>query len=193
MSDGIKAHIGHRMAKANPPRWHEPRAAGAGRDTCQSTSFCSFCGSMKPSELVAAINAGANVHWSDFKYGWPHKIYVDDIPNQFAGVMEARSSTSRQAHDPMPESQRVAEGWAVPIVREEIEQTIHDGVLTRENSTKWLDYNQYSEAPAKTHGKFYTEHLKDATDDERAVIEKAMKISFTFHDDGAVSWKPVNE
>jgi hypothetical protein len=35
-------------------------------------------------------------------------------------------------------------------------------------------------APATTHGKFYTLHLKDATEAERIVIERAMRLHFEF-------------
>ena len=37
--------------------------------------------------------------------------------------------------------------------------------------------------------KFYTEHLQDASEEDRDTIERALDISFTFTDDGVVSWK----
>jgi hypothetical protein len=46
---------------------------------------CSFCGSMHPEDLLNWMQRGAQVHGSDWKYGWPHKFYVDNIPNPIAG------------------------------------------------------------------------------------------------------------
>jgi hypothetical protein len=41
---------------------------------------CGYCGSMDPVELADLIVAGeATMSGSDWKYGWPHKFYVDVI------------------------------------------------------------------------------------------------------------------
>jgi hypothetical protein len=38
---------------------------------------CSYCGSVAPSALAVLLKTeGTAVEWADFKYGWPHKIYV---------------------------------------------------------------------------------------------------------------------
>lgn len=45
------------------------------------TRFCSYCGSVHPADLAAAIQtAGATLSPSDQKYGWPHKFYVEGAP-----------------------------------------------------------------------------------------------------------------
>lgn len=44
---------------------------------------CSYCGCIHPEDLRDALRAGARMHGSDWKYGWPHKFYVDDIPNPY--------------------------------------------------------------------------------------------------------------
>ena len=49
----------------------------------------------------------------------------------------------------------------------------------------------YLEAPG-LYGKFYTAHLQDATDAEKAAIEQHLGTTFEFSDD-SVGWKPVNE
>lgn len=39
---------------------------------------CGYCGSMDPIGLAELIEAGkATMSGSDWKYGWPHKFYVD--------------------------------------------------------------------------------------------------------------------
>lgn len=51
---------------------------------------CQYCSSMHPQDLAAAIRLGATVSWADFKYGWPHKVYVDRAPNRYEGELEVR-------------------------------------------------------------------------------------------------------
>jgi hypothetical protein len=46
---------------------------------------CNYCGSMDPVQLADLIEQGqAIMHGSDWKYGWPHKFYVD-VKNPKAG------------------------------------------------------------------------------------------------------------
>jgi len=41
---------------------------------------CGYCGSINPIELAELIEAGnATIGGSDWKYGWPHKFYVDVV------------------------------------------------------------------------------------------------------------------
>lgn len=179
----IKAHAHNHLAKQYPPTWHAPKAPvlAPTYDTGWATTRCSFCGSMTPAELAGAIKAGAEVHWSDFKYGWPHKIYVDGVPNPFAGMPAVRSIT----YCGRPPQEEIDAGkW----------ERYQDGYDSRTGEPKF-SYRIVGEArpePATTHGKFYTEHLQDATLEERVVIERAMGISFTF-EGGQVSWKKFAE
>lgn len=48
---------------------------------------CSYCGSIHPLDLLRYMERGqADVSGSDWKYGWPHKFYVD-VPNPHEGVL----------------------------------------------------------------------------------------------------------
>ena len=78
----------------------------------------------------------------------------------------------------------------------------HAGLLEargRANFEKpgWLsDGKGYWHEPAKpaaptAHGKFYSVHLQDATQEDRALIEQHLGLVFTFADDGAVRWTPA--
>lgn len=58
-----------------------------GPDAPQPFRSCSYCGSMHPLDLVAALEAGASLGGSDWKYGWPHKFYVSGIPNPNPSVL----------------------------------------------------------------------------------------------------------
>jgi hypothetical protein len=166
-----KAHKSNWIAEQFPPEWKDAQppnmAAGA---TLGRLRSCSFCGSMHPTDMAAALQAGAQAHWADFKYGWPHKLYVDNIPNPHAGLIESRSSAS-YPQEPTEEERKRYQHW-------------------RQEGARWHGWDE-EPASAKTHGKFYTEHLQDATDEERAVIERAMGLHFTFNADGSVGWKPV--
>lgn len=44
------------------------------------TRMCGYCGSMHPEDLIRALDAGAQLGGSDWKYGWPHKFYLHAIP-----------------------------------------------------------------------------------------------------------------
>ncbi len=56
---------------------------------------CGFCGSLDPVELAEAIaNGKATMHGTDWKYGYPHKFYVD-VPNLVAGQIVRLGGTSR--------------------------------------------------------------------------------------------------
>ena len=152
---------------------------------------CSFCGSMHPSEVVAALKAGATISFADQKYGWQHKIYLDNIANPNAGERKEYCSTSRSLDNPMSDELRESSGYEKAQLREEISKTVVDGVVVREHSVKWLDYKKYSPAPATMTKKFYTVHLKDATPEDKAFIEKLYGITYTFEGD-QVSWKPFD-
>lgn len=166
----IKAHKGHRLAEQYPPKWQDacPPDIAAGNTTGRLRS-CSFCGSMHPTDLVSALQAGATAGWADQKYGWPHKLYVDKIPNPHVGLLESRSACS-QPQEPTEDERKRYQHW-------------------RQDGAIWRGWSEEPAGPL-TNGKFYTEHLQDATDEERAVIERAMGLHFTFSD-GGVKWQPV--
>lgn len=137
---------------------------------------CSYCGSMHPADVAAAIRAGARGSWADRKYGWPHKAYFDAVPNPHAGQLETQSSATFKS-DRFPH---------------EVREPRYD----ERTGERVADYVRYTDAPkpaaATTHGKFYTVHLQDASPEDRETIERHMGLRFTFVDDG-VSWGPWAE
>lgn len=153
-----------------PTTWCAPHKS---EHNLHPNTTCSYCGSISPSELVAAIAAGAKLEPSDRKYGWPHKFYVDGIQNIYAGEMESLSSCSLPAgRDPTAEDTKAYDQW------EKV-----DG--------HWRGRN-FTPAKAITHGKFYNVHLQDATAAERLVIERAIGMHITFTDRG-VQWSQFIE
>jgi len=155
--------------EASPPDLtSKPDEQSAGR-----LRACSYCGSMHPADVAAAIRAGAHGEWADWKYGWPHKAYFEGIPNPHAGMPESRVHRS----DPPPEAEtdkwrRVQRGF---------------NSQTGEPEYWWAEVGQ--PAGATTYGKFYTVHLQDATPEDRAIIEQHLGLAFEFIEDGQkVRW-----
>lgn len=66
-----------------PVVWRDPERAREpyGEDFRR----CSYCGSIHPEDLLRHLRAGASPHGADWKYGWPHKFYVEGVPNLLAG------------------------------------------------------------------------------------------------------------
>lgn len=60
--------------------WHK-RPASERWPQGEPFRVCSYCGSIHPEDLLAALDAGAELHGSDWKYGFPHKFYIENIPN----------------------------------------------------------------------------------------------------------------
>lgn len=112
---------------------------------------CSYCGSIHPEDLLNALRAGAKAGGSDWKYGWPHKFYVEGIPNSQAGNLVTRMSGS----GPLPltdkdraEYERYAQRGAVVEFSEDAEKG------------RWRVTVREPDGPT-THGKWYNAHLAD--------------------------------
>lgn len=180
--DGRFGQAYYRAAEAPDPLPHdkpytEQRHFGRMRS-------CSYCGSMHPADIAAAIRAGAVGHWADWKYGWPHKAYFGGVPNPHAGLMETRGSGSASREDQVPEG-------AIITSREEIPRT--NPLDTRPPDTRIRFRDQPRPAPAlSSQEKFYTVHLLDATDEDRATIEQHLGLHFEFNYDGGggTRWVP---
>lgn len=135
---------------------------------------CQYCGSMHPTDLANALRNGATLSWADFKYGWPHKAYVDDIPNPHAGMIESRTSTSH------PTQEQIDSGEYIQIPTGRFSETTGQPTFT------WAHKGE--PAGQKTHGKFYTVHLQDACQEDRELIERHMGFKFSFGPDDQVRW-----
>lgn len=148
--------------------WSEPK-----RD--EHFRRCSYCGSVNPEDL--ATEPAWLAEWADAKYGWPHKFYVD-IPNRHPDVKVPTSVRSA------PSSEG---GWInAPDLSDEQRASLAD------HGFEVGPAMSYAFRPRPTHhAKFYTVHLADPalTPEVRKVIEQRSGLSFTWTDDGRVSWK----
>lgn len=82
-----------------PPVWRTvelPLPTAPEEFGCPETfRSCSHCGSMHPGDLYEALMGGAHMDGSDWKYGWPHKFYLESVPvpPEFQGVTYCSSYT----------------------------------------------------------------------------------------------------
>ena len=68
----------------------DPKKLGGG-----TLRRCYYCGSMHPTDVVAAIKAGGRGEIADMKYGYPHKVYFHGVPNPHEGLLASRSGSSK--------------------------------------------------------------------------------------------------
>lgn len=70
---------------------NEREASGAEWKTWDTTHArsglrtCWYCGCIHPADLILLLDTGARMHGADWKYGWPHKFYVVDLPKRQGG------------------------------------------------------------------------------------------------------------
>jgi hypothetical protein len=135
---------------------------------------CSYCGSMHPEDMLNALRAGAKAGGSDWKYGWPHKFYIDGIPNSQAGNLVTRMSMSSRGEVPTDEENASLQDWAKRYNGVAEWSPPKDGrcrgvVRVPDGQT--------------THGKWYNQHLFDldeASFNELApLLEQHTGIKFT--------------
>lgn len=140
-----------------PVTWRQPRDRD---DSPYAETFrtCSYCGSIHPEDLMAVISQGATLGGSDWKYGWPHKYYVEGIPNPKAGQPHKSYVSCRSP----PQSEIDAGDW----------ERYQDGFDSRTGEPQHVYRKVYSNrpAPATSHAKWYNEHLLDLTPEAFAVV-----------------------
>lgn len=183
MNEFSIAHAGDHGARRYQPDgnvpWREAIAPdiAAGRTTGRLKG-CSYCGSMHPADLAAAIRAGATASWADWKYGWPHKAYIKGVPNPHAGMLESLCSKSN------PTQEEKDSGAFIEVPAFGFDQS------TGKPNTTWAAAGR--PAPATVgQAKFYTVHLQDASPEDRDTIERALHLRFAFDGEG-VAWSPVS-
>ena len=115
---------------------------------------CSYCGSMHPEDLLRVVAAGARLGGSDWKYGWPHKFYVEGIPNPAAGEGRKMGGVGGGRGKTLEEMQRD-----------------HPGMVNwRGSKERGWNADNISPAPQFTHAKWYNEHLLDLSPEAFAVV-----------------------
>lgn len=164
MTDELKwperpiCHDGHinPIFKIEPITWR-PASEDPAR---QPFRTCSYCGSIHPEDLVKAIAAGAKLGGSDWKYGWPHKFYISEIPNPNAGKLVCRISGS----GPLPLTDADRSRFVAPPGGR-VEFGEDDSLHIK----RWTAQVFEPDGPT-THGKWYNDHLMDLSDEAFAIV-----------------------
>jgi hypothetical protein len=127
-------------------------------DPVMAFRTCSYCGSIHPEDLIEALRAGASLGGADWKYGWPHKFYVDKIPNPNVGQLVRRTSTSIAGAEPTAAERESMARWAKSPGSEV--HVVANGFSPHDGSPRY-SLAVFEPDGATTHGKWYNEHLKD--------------------------------
>lgn len=171
-------------AKTDPSGWFGPDPTK--EPYGQTFRTCFYCGSIHPYDLLRAMMAHpVALERTDRKYGYPHKFYVEGIPNPLAGKPVSLVSTSASTYhypdfDAFKKAHPESDGWCNHT------QKPHE---THPEITSFRA-EQKSPAHATSHAKFYTKHIADVEGDKRTAlieaIQKRTGIIFSITDDGVL-------
>lgn len=78
----------------DPIVWREPMVDSE-HGVTEPFRRCSYCGGIHPEDLIKLLGEGAELHGADWKYGWPHKFYVQGIPNKTSELVAKVGSTTK--------------------------------------------------------------------------------------------------
>jgi hypothetical protein len=140
--------------------WRPPYDGGGG-PYYYDWRTCSYCGSIHPEDLLRVLLAGARMHSADWKYGWPHKFYLEDVPNKYAG-QDCRTGAVYAGDHPL----------------EELKREYPQAVNWQQKDGRWRA-DLRGKAPAHAPAKWYNEHLLDL--DEVAFVPVAQTILLHTH------------
>lgn len=177
-------HDGDYMAQRFAPQTWRPAGKRLHPENDHVPAFrtCSYCGSIHPEDLLNALRAGAKAGGSDWKYGWPHKFYVDGIPNSQAGNLVTHTSGS--GHGPVTDEKRA-----------EYQRYVRPGgvlEVTDDADGRGHRFKVRNPDGATTHGKWYNVHLQDlsqaAFDELAPLLLQHTGILFVREADGRIKY-----
>lgn len=141
---------------------------------------CTWDGSVQPEQFIKFCEQGLVMEVADWKYGWPHKVYID-VPN------------------PKPDEDRLCGSTSVGSKLQYHPDGRHYYVKTQETGPAdfpiWSDSSGWSQAGKypMLHLKFYTEHLKELPDlaQHKELIAKAIGIEFWLDEQQRLMYKRI--
>lgn len=156
-------HKGDQILTGFEHAWREPRKPDGDNDPYEETyRSCAYCGSMHPQDLFTALQDGAKVEGSDWKYGWPHKFYVRGVKNPRAGMPYTNYTTTSRDMAGQP-------GW----------EAFQDGFHERTGFPimRWRKVDSISPAPAELPAKWYSIHFGDVPAETRQALMDAFNAA----------------
>lgn len=145
---------------------------------------CEWCGSVTPQQFIEFLAAGCKCDVADWKYGYPHKIYLN-VPNPNPEELRGAGSTSEGSE--MRYNER-----GVVTHRVKTQENAPAGYETWSDQHGWMQLGKYP----MLHLKFYTAHLDDLPDlkAHEDVIFRATGIYFFRNAEGKLMYsgkKPI--
>lgn len=160
---------------------------------------CSYCGSMHPEDFVTEARGGAQVDRSvDWKYGWPHKVYVH-VPNPNPDALFCVGSISEakvgafapggERYTP-PGDDYIAVADLTP---EQLAIAKRDGSYRDRDGERVADYFRFG-TRRDFFGKYYAVHACDpwVTEELRTEIAYHTGYIVSTTDEGRVQWRAYN-
>jgi len=143
--------------------------AGKWGDRDEGVKRCWYCGSLEPVEMLSLFQAGRVVRYSgsDWKYGYPHKFYLD-IDSGKPAVTYYVINDER-------------------VTKEEYDKAMADSNYRCRPGGGRSMGSGHERGTGLIYAKFYTEHLKDVEDKElftrvTQMIYEKFRINFGIQD-----------
>jgi hypothetical protein len=144
---------------------------------------CQYDGSITVADAIQLLKTpGTHFSGSDWKYGWPHKFYID-APNPKADeIVEVGGESGPHVDGTHPDDR-----WTCFAHR-------HDCTCPRERPTGYWHRVRFGTKP-QVHLKFYATHLGASPAAERAefsrLSERVFGIAWDFGDDLKLRWRAI--
>jgi hypothetical protein len=173
-------HLGQMKHNSSESGWRERTDDGHG----QPLRFpsCEWCGSMTPQHFLELLaNPASSCDVADWKYGFPHKIYVT-TPNPQPDELRKCGSTSQGSKLQYDTDGRVTH-------RLKTQDTAPEGFPEWCDSLGWHYRSTYPTLMLK----FYTEHFADLPDlnDHTDLIWKHTGIKFERDSEGRLTYQRI--
>lgn len=146
----------HPMFRDRDIHWRAPDEYGMRK--------CSYCGSLHPDDLLRVLKTpGTHYSGSDWKYGWPHKFYIEPVNPKAEELVEVGGATG-DGTDPLDRWRCHAHG----------EKPCE---CPKEKATGYWQRAILGKRPT-LFCKWYNEHLEDMTDEQFQEFSQISKTLF---------------
>lgn len=139
---------------------------------------CFYCGSIHPEDLLKALADGGKLGGADWKYGWPHKFYIDVVNPEPDRLFEMGGET-KWTDKPCP---RCCEPTGEVKIQYAGQDADRCGACYGHRKERL--HTPHMSTRETFHAKWYNEHLQDAGYDPEAfdalvaALEKHSGVAF---------------
>jgi hypothetical protein len=135
---------------------------------------CGYCGSIHPEDLMTialAPDSKIKIGGSDWKYGYPHKFYIENIPSNRTDAREVRTSGNAGSKEEAEARAKeyLRDGCTAEVYCEKRVVVTTREFADRSETSEGKDYQGWNwriwSKVTPEHGKFYSEHILDIADE----------------------------